>query len=111
MHAKCACGRYEGGVGVENDFLHRGIASEKLVDVLIYVEYHSNGDNEEDGEEISTEELTNDISVEPIHWRVLGKPLAEALPCLAFLAFLPSFFPEYIFQIHTTHTFHFSQTS
>ena len=56
--------RDEVQVVVKQNFFHRGIVLQELVDVLIEVKHDSNADNQHNGEEICAEELSDDVTVE-----------------------------------------------
>ena len=58
--------RNEVQVIVKYDSLQRSLIVDEMVDILIYIEYHRNGDNQCDSEEISSQKLDDDIPVKSL---------------------------------------------
>ena len=54
---------HEVGVVVEDDRTPRSIVLHELVHLLIKVEYHRDGDDEDNGKEVGSQELSYDVIV------------------------------------------------
>ena len=54
----------EVGVVLENDTFPRGMVGRKLIDILIEVEHHGNGNNQCNGKEICTQKLLDKIHIQ-----------------------------------------------
>ena len=72
-------------VVVENDLLHRGVATRELVDLLVEVENHGNHHDDGDEEDVGAEKLVDDVAVEPSEprTRITLATATECLPCTA----------------------------